>query len=37
MTALPLTTAYWPADTSSPVMETTIGGVLRAAAERAPD
>jgi fatty-acyl-CoA synthase len=37
MTALALTTAYWPADTSSPVMETTIGGVLRAAAERAPD
>ncbi len=37
MTALPLTTAYWPADTSSPVMETTIGDVLRAAAERAPD
>jgi fatty-acyl-CoA synthase len=37
MTALPLTTAYWPADTSSPVMETTVGGVLRTAAERAPD
>ena len=36
MTALPLTTSYWPADTSSPVLETTIGGVLRAAAERAP-
>src|SRR5207342_633583 len=35
MTALPLTTSYWPADTSSPVLETTIGGVLRAAAERA--
>ena len=32
MTALPLTTSYWPADTSSPVLETTIGGVLRAAA-----
>src|SRR5262245_29783282 len=37
MTALPLTTSYWPADTSSPVLETTIGGVLRAAAGRAPD
>jgi fatty-acyl-CoA synthase len=36
MTALPLTTSYWPADTSSPILETTIGGVLRAAAERAP-
>ena len=36
MPALPLTTSYWPADTSSPVLETTIGGVLRAAAERAP-
>src|SRR5215468_4445168 len=29
MTALPLTTSYWPADTSSPLLETTIGGVLR--------
>jgi fatty-acyl-CoA synthase len=28
--------AYWPADTSQPVMETTIGGVLQAAAEAAP-
>src|SRR5256886_5895455 len=36
MTALPLTTSCWPADTSSPVLETTIGGVLRAAAVRAP-
>jgi fatty-acyl-CoA synthase len=35
MTALPLSTSYWPADTSSPVLETTIGGVLRAAAGRA--
>jgi fatty-acyl-CoA synthase len=32
----PLTTSYWPADTSSPVLDTTIGSVLRAAAERAP-
>jgi fatty-acyl-CoA synthase len=29
--------AHWPADTSQPVMETTVGGVLRAAAEAAPD
>jgi len=29
--------AYWPADTSQPVMETTVGGVLQAAAEAAPD
>jgi len=28
--------AYWPADTSQPVLETTVGGVLRAAAEAAP-
>jgi fatty-acyl-CoA synthase len=32
----PLTTSYWPADTSAPVLDTTIGGVLRAAAGRAP-
>jgi fatty-acyl-CoA synthase len=37
MPHLPLTTSYWPTDTSSPVLETTIGGVLRTAAERAPD
>jgi fatty-acyl-CoA synthase len=36
MNALPLTTSYWPADTSSPILETTIGSVLRAAAGRAP-
>jgi fatty-acyl-CoA synthase len=28
--------AYWPAETSQPVMETTVGGVLQAAAEAAP-
>jgi fatty-acyl-CoA synthase len=33
---LPLTRAYWPADTSAPVRETTIGSVLRDAAARAP-
>ena len=34
---LPLARAYWPADTSVPLLETTVGGVLRAAAERAGD
>ena len=29
--------SYWPLDTSSPVAETTVGGVLRAAAAAAPD
>jgi fatty-acyl-CoA synthase len=33
----PLTTSYWPADTSEPVLETTVGGVLRSAAAAAPD
>ena len=32
-----LTTSYWPADTSQPVLDTTVGGVLRAAAAAAPD
>ena len=32
-----LTTSRWPAGTTSPVLDTTIGGVLRTAAERAPD
>ena len=32
-----LTTSYWPAGTTSPVLDTTIGGVLRTAAGRAPD
>jgi fatty-acyl-CoA synthase len=32
-----LTTSHWPADTSSPVLDTTIGRVLRAAAEATPD
>jgi len=30
-----LTTSYWPADTNAPILDTTIGGVLRAAADRA--
>ncbi|HUB23080.1 MAG TPA: AMP-binding protein [Streptosporangiaceae bacterium] len=29
-------TSYWPADVSEPVLETTVGGVLRAAAAQAP-
>ena len=32
-----LTTSYWPADTSVPVRETTVGGVLREAAALRPD
>ncbi|HEX4091624.1 MAG TPA: AMP-binding protein [Trebonia sp.] len=31
-----LSKAYWPADVSSPVQESTIGSVLREAAERTP-
>jgi len=34
---MPLTESYVPADTSSPVLETTVGGVLREAAALAPD
>jgi fatty-acyl-CoA synthase len=36
MTRTDLTASYWAADRSSPVLDTTIGGALRAAAERAP-
>ena len=32
-----MTTSYWPADASQAVLETTVGGVLRAAAAAAPD
>ena len=32
-----LTISYWPADTSSLVAETTVGGVLKVAAAAAPD
>ena len=35
MTAL--TTSYWPAQPSAPILKTTVGGVLRSAARRAPD
>ena len=31
-----LTTSHWPADTSVPLLETTVGSVLRDAAELAP-
>src|SRR5258707_6162414 len=37
MSSLPLKTSYWPADTAEPILDTTVGGVLHAAAERAPD
>ena len=30
-------TSYWPADDSAPILETTVGGVLREAAAGAPD
>ena len=36
MPPLPPTTSYWPADPAPPVRQTTIGGVLRGAAGRAP-
>ena len=32
-----LTTSYWPADTSEPVLETTVGGILQEAATASPD
>src|SRR3954469_23855830 len=32
-----LTSSYWPADTSEPVLELTVGGLLRRAAADAPD
>jgi fatty-acyl-CoA synthase len=34
---LSLTQSYWPADPSAPLLDTTVGGVLRSAAEQAPD
>src|SRR5258707_13255027 len=37
MSSLPLKTSYWPADTAEPILDTTVGGGLHAAAERAPD
>ena len=32
-----LTMSHWPARALTPLLETTVGGVLRAAAWRAPD
>jgi fatty-acyl-CoA synthase len=32
-----LTRSYWPADTSEPILETTVGGVLREAAASSPN
>jgi fatty-acyl-CoA synthase len=32
-----LTASYWPADTAEPLLESTIGGALREAADAAPD
>jgi len=37
MTEIPLSESYWPVDDTERVLDTTCGGVLRAAAERAPD
>ena len=34
---MPLTESYVPVDTSSPVLETTVGGILRDAAAKAPE
>src|SRR5438045_1658231 len=34
---MPLTESYWPADTSGPVLETTLGDLIRDAAREAPD
>ena len=32
-----LTQSYWPADDSEPIVESTVGDVLRAAAAAVPD
>ena len=37
MPEFPLTNAYWPAQTSTPLRESTIGSILRDAADRAAD
>jgi fatty-acyl-CoA synthase len=37
MPEFPLANAYWPAQTSTPLRDSTIGSVLRDAAARAPD
>jgi fatty-acyl-CoA synthase len=33
----PLTTSFWPAECDQPVLETTVGGVLRDQAALTPD
>jgi fatty-acyl-CoA synthase len=37
VTEIQLSESYWPVDGTEPVLDTTCGGVLRAAAERAAD
>ena len=37
MTRTPLTTSFWPAECDQPVLETTVGGVLRDQAALTPD
>jgi fatty-acyl-CoA synthase len=37
MLAPVLTQSYWPADTREPILDTTVGGILRTAVEQAPD
>src|ERR1700688_3407017 len=37
MPEFPLTNAYWPAQISAPLRESSIGSILRDAAARAPD
>lgn len=37
MPSLPLKTSRWPADPAEPILDTTVSGMLRAAAERTPD
>jgi len=36
MAHTPLTTSYWPAERGEPVLETTVGGVLRDQAALTP-
>lgn len=37
MTTQTLTESYWPADTTTPLLEQTVGGLLAAQAEQTPD
>ena len=34
---MPLSESYWPADTSDPLIDSTVGGALREAAAAVPD